>query len=192
MRGCRYSAPPLTSTVSVVDRFPQLHYITFNILAEAPFHNRVGAFRRKADYNNEKDYNIPFTSGCGSCERCSQTLCEATMIFPYLLPNGKVLPCIAMSDSELENIAPNIFDEGESLEKALSNSAIDKYTHYTHSDLFENNPECAACEHRYICSGCRANSLSCGGYFEKDPLACAFIKGGYENRIRNIAAGEKQ
>ena len=52
MRGRRYTAPPLTSTVFVVDRFPQLHYITLNIFVEAPFHNPIGAFRRKADYNN--------------------------------------------------------------------------------------------------------------------------------------------
>ena len=51
MRGCRDAAPPLTSTVSVVDRTHQLHYILFNPSAEAPFHNPIGAFRRKAVYN---------------------------------------------------------------------------------------------------------------------------------------------
>lgn len=142
-------------------------------------------------YDDKKSYKIPFISGCGNCDRCSQTLCEATMIFPYLLPNGKVLPCIAMSDSELKDIAPNIFDDGESMEKALCDSAVDKYIYYTYSDLFERNPECAACEHKYICSGCRANSLACGGYFEKDPLACHFIKGGYEQKITDIVSKGK-
>lgn len=135
---------------------------------------------------NKREYEIPFASGCGSCERESQTLCEATKIFPYLLPDGRVLPCIAMSGSEMENIAPNIFDEGQSLEKALSNSPVDTYTKYTYNDLFERNPECASCEHRYICTGCRARALTNGGYFEKDSLACCFFNGGYEQKIKEI------
>ncbi len=57
MRGCRYSAPPLTSPVSVVDRIPQLHYTTFLFLAKAPFHNLIGAFRRKANYSNDHWYH---------------------------------------------------------------------------------------------------------------------------------------
>lgn len=135
---------------------------------------------------NTREYEIPFTNGCGSCERGSQTLCEATKVFPYLLPDGRLLPCIAMSGSEMENIAPNIFDEGQSLEKALSDSPVDTYAKYTYNDLFERNSECASCEHRYICTGCRARALTNGGYFEKDPLACRFFKGGYERKIKEI------
>lgn len=141
--------------------------------------------------NNAERYSIPFTSGCGSCERNEQTLCEPARIFPYLLPDGRVLPCIAMSGSEMENIAPNIFDEGMSLEKALYDSPINTYTNYTYKDLFDNNSECAECEHKFRCSGCRANSLSCGGYFEKDMLACCFLKNGYEQKIIDIMSDKE-
>lgn len=137
-------------------------------------------------YNDVKRYEIPFIKGCEKCDGCLKTLCEATLIFPYLLPDGRVLPCIAMSGSEMEDIAPNIFDEGQSLEKALSDSPIDTYTHYTYKELFEKNSECAACEHRYQCSGCRANALANGGFFEKDPYACHFIKGGYADKVKAI------
>lgn len=139
--------------------------------------------------NGMQKYEIPFSAGSGSCDRENDTLCEAVRLFPYLLPDGRVLPCIAMSGSEMENIAPNIYDEGQSLEKALSNSPIDSYCSYTYKKLFENNPECAACENRYRCSGCRANALSCGGYFEKDPLACSFFMGGYEEKIKSVMEG---
>lgn len=135
-------------------------------------------------------YEIPFIKGTGNCEMCLQTLCETIRLFPYLLPDGRVLPCIAMSGSEMEAIAPNIFDEGQSLEKALSDSPIDAYTKYTYKDLFERNTECASCENRYICTGCRANALANGGYFEKDPLACCFFKIGYEQKIRAIMNGK--
>lgn len=139
---------------------------------------------------NSSKYEMPFISGTENCEKCSQTLCEATRIFPYLLPDGRVLPCIAMSGSEMENLAPNIFDEGQSLEKALSNSPVDTYTKYTYDDLFKRNAECASCEHRYICTGCRANAVVNGDYFGKDPLACCFFKGGYEKKIREIMQGK--
>jgi radical SAM protein with 4Fe4S-binding SPASM domain len=139
-------------------------------------------------YPEEMIYRIPFSQGCGNCGRDGETLCESTRYFPYLLPDGRVLPCIAMSGSEMEEIAPNILDEGQSLEKALSNSPIDTYTRYTYGDLFERNHECAACKHKYVCSGCRANALACGGFFEKDPLACCFFKGGYEDMIKKIMA----
>lgn len=138
-----------------------------------------------------KKHIIPFISGCCSCERDSASLCETAMIAPYLLPDGRVLPCIAMSGSEMEDIAPNIFDEGQSLEKALSDSPVDTYTKYTYKDLFEHNAECASCEYRYVCKGCRANALANGGYFEKDPLACCFFKGGYEQKIKEIMQEEQ-
>lgn len=140
-------------------------------------------------YGDEKSYDIPYINSCGDTDKCSRTLCEPTLIFPYLLPDGRVLPCIAMSGSELEKIAPNILNEGQSLEKALSDSLVDTYTHYTYKELFEHNSECAACEHRYQCSGCRANALANGGFFEKDPLACCFIKGGYADKIKEIMSG---
>ncbi|MCM1328252.1 MAG: radical SAM protein [Ruminococcus sp.] len=138
----------------------------------------------------EKKYTVPFASGCGNCERCSRTLCETAFISAYLLPDGRVLPCIAMSGSEIEKIAPNIFDNGQSLEKALSNSPADTYAKYTYKDLFERNAECNSCEKKYICGGCRANALANGGFFEKDPIACQFFKGGYEEKIEKIMREE--
>ncbi len=60
----------------------------------------------------------------------------------------------------MENIAPNIFEDGQSLEKALSISPIDTYTNYAYQDLFEHNTECKTCENRFKCSGFRTNALA--------------------------------
>lgn len=72
--------------------------------------------------------------------------------------------------------------------KALNNSVVDTYTRYTYRNLYDHNSECAFCEHKYVCSGCRANALANGIYFEKDPLACHFMKGGYERKIKEIVS----
>ena len=51
MRGCRYTAPPLTSTGSVVYRTLRGYCNKFCKCTKGRrFHNHVGAFRRKADY----------------------------------------------------------------------------------------------------------------------------------------------
>lgn len=168
------------------DRIYEEYLRLINIYYKDGMPMRLGLGGFFQGYDDKKQYEIPFVNGCGNCDRCAQTLCEATMIFPYLLPDGRVLPCIAMSGSEMENIAPNIFDKGQSLEKALSDSSVDTYTRYTYQELFERNPECAACEHKYVCSGCRANALANGGFFKKDPLSCVFIKGSYEKKIEEI------
>lgn len=157
----------------------------------APMQLGLGGFFQCIE-NKLDSWQSPAVSGCATDKRCSESLCEFVRLFPYLLPDGRVLPCIAMSGSEMENIAPNIFEDGQSLEKALSSSPIDTYTNYTYQDLFEHNPECKTCEHRFKCSGCRANALANGGFFKKDPLSCAFLKGGYEKKIQEIMAGHTE
>lgn len=134
-----------------------------------------------------RGYSIPFLNGCGTVEREKETLCEASRIFPHLLPDGKLIPCMAMSGTLMEKIAPNIFDEGQSIGKILTDSPIEKYSNCTYKDLFEKNSECAACEYKYKCSHCPASSLEdTGDFFGKCESACLFIKGKYFERVNQI------
>lgn len=150
----------------------------------APLQLGLGGFYQ-CKKNRLSDGSSPFQSG-KACNMECETLCESTVYYPYLLPDGRILPCISMSGSKMEDIAPSIFDKDWSMAKILGSSPIEKYSRCTYGDMFERNPECASCEHRFICRGCRANALSCGGFFEKDPLACTFIKGGYAEKIKEI------
>ena len=60
MRGRRYTAPPLTSTCSVVCQSYKEDNNRRKVKLKAKeskgFHNPIGAFRRKAVYNYEKRY----------------------------------------------------------------------------------------------------------------------------------------
>ena len=70
MRGCRYTAPPLTSTGSVVYRALRGYCSKFYKCTKGRrFHNHVGAFRRKADYKNEKKVScrVDGSQWCADC-----------------------------------------------------------------------------------------------------------------------------
>lgn len=135
----------------------------------------------------DRGYSIPFLSGCGTIEREKETLCEASRIFPHLLPDGKLIPCLPMSGTMMEKIAPNIFDEGQSIGKILTNSPIEKYSNCTYKDLFKKNAECNACEYKYKCSHCPANSMEkTGDFFGIDREACMFIKSNYSKKVHQI------
>lgn len=134
-----------------------------------------------------RGYSIPCLSGCGTAEREKETLCEASRIFPHLLPDGKLIPCMPMSGTLMEKIAPNIFDEGQSIGKILTNSPIEKYSNCTYKDFFEKNSECNACEYKYKCSHCPASSMEdTGNFFGKSSSCCIFIKGKYFERVQQI------
>ena len=68
-----------------------------------------------------KAEEMPFLSGCGTVEREKETLCETSRIFPHLLHDGKLIPCMPMTGTLMEKIAPNIFNQ--SVKMALENNA---------------------------------------------------------------------
>lgn len=148
---------------------------------EMPLRLKLGGF-----FNGKKhklEYTIPFIKKCESCKRDEEYLCKSAIHFPYLLADGRVLPCIAMSGSVVEDTAPSIFEEGNTLASILGNP---KWERATYKDLFIKNSECGNCEYRFRCTGCRANALADGDYYGKDRLACAFFKGNYEQQINQI------
>lgn len=84
----------------------------------------------------------------------------------------------------MEDIAPNIFDDGASLSKILHKSVIDDFCDKTYGDLFKNNEECDMCEHKFFCSSCRANVLYNGDFYDTDISSCIFNKYGYLDKIK--------
>ena len=130
--------------------------------------------------------HIPFLGGCGTKEQEKKVLCEVSRLYPNLLPDGRLLPCIPMSGSIMEDMAPNILSADWSIAKALDESPCETYINKTYADLFANNKECAQCEYRYQCHTCRGDALQKGDFFAKSDKACRFIKGGYAERIREL------
>ncbi len=135
------------------------------------------------------DYRLLPLNGCGTAEREGEPLCEASRLFPHLLPDGRLLPCMPMCGTELERLAPNILTGEYDICRALTDSPLGEYMRYTYKDAFAHEPECAACQHRYRCTRCPAAALAGGSVFAKSPMACYFIKNHYDEKIRAIMDG---
>lgn len=136
------------------------------------------------------NYTLPALGGCGTKAQEGERLCEASKLFPHLLPDGRLLPCMPMCGTEMEEKAPNILTGGYDIKRALNDSPLAQYMAYTYRDVFEHEAECAACPHKYLCNRCPATSLNYGSLFAKSPLTCAFIKGNYKDKIREIMEHE--
>lgn len=132
------------------------------------------------------DYSLPALGGCGTKAQENEHLCEASKLFPHLLPDGRLLPCMPMCGTEMEEHAANILTGDYDISKALIDSPLGKYMQYTYRDVFLHEEECRRCPHKYQCNRCPATSLLYGSLFAKSPLTCAFIKQNYAERIRDV------
>lgn len=121
--------------------------------------------------------------------KTGEELCCATCRFdPYLLPHGRLLPCAAMTDSEVEEDMPDLTAETVSQVYSGGDSAFFRITNMKTREILDRNADCAACAYQDRCQGgCRAISLIGGfGLYGHSPVLCTFFNGGYENRIKEI------
>jgi len=130
-----------------------------------------------------------FDEGCN----CSgKYLCNAARNTMYLGPDGRVLPCIPMSETAaLQERFPTL---GElTLAEALSDSGYLDFITTDHGAYLAHNPGCASCEFKNRCmGGCRGRAaLAAGGanMMAPDPDACLLFKGGYYDRVQKIIGG---
>ena len=125
------------------------------------------------------------------CDCSSKYLCNAARNTMYLGPDGRVLPCIPMSETDFtQQRFPMLGDM--TLAQALSDSA---YLDFITTDLaayLESNPQCASCEYRNRCmGGCRgrgAQATEGADLMARDPDACLLFTGGYYDRAKKLVA----
>lgn len=121
--------------------------------------------------------------GTEKCLNCY--LCDSARWSCYIAPDGRLLPCMAMTASSVQNKFPRVQDIG--LKQGLSSSYFMRFINGRIRDLMAANPECNACAYRYKCGGgCRAlatiefdcDLMGC------DRTMCMLWKNGYIDRIR--------
>lgn len=111
-------------------------------------------------------------------------LCNAVRWSCYITPEGRLLPCMPMTDSPEQARFPKIQDIG--LQKGLSDSYYMQFATNRVKDLLAVNQECAACEYRFkCCGGCRASALTGPDHalMGCDRTMCTFWKNGYDQKI---------
>ena len=138
--------------------------------------------------HRDRSYEIiaePY-DGSEKCLTCH--MCGGARWSCYITPEGRLLPCMPMTSSPQQYQFPKVQEIG--LRQGLSDSFYMKFVNRRVKDLFEANPECAACPYRLKCGGgCRATALLEGSYdlMGCDRIMCMLWRKGYVERIRKTA-----
>ncbi len=132
---------------------------------------------------------IPFVKGDEASPNEKQLVCRSARMTMYLGPDGHILPCIPMSETEeSQKNFPQI--SGITLKEALTDSFYLSFIRTNLKEYFAHNEECASCEYKYRCgAGCRGKAVMENGgedLLAPDPDACLFFKDGYYDRVREL------
>ena len=124
-----------------------------------------------------------------NCDR--EVICASARATMYLGPDGRILPCIPMSQhEEASRRFPKVSEL--TLTEALSDSFYLNFISATLEDYLDHNQGCRACEYKNRCAGgCRGRAVESNGGSDLlgvDSDACLIFKGGYYNQVKDIIA----
>lgn len=151
----------------------------------APLSIQLGGFfaARKGD---TETYRLPFDRQGGDPEKVC--LCDHARNVMYISPEGRALPCFALSGMSIQNRYPVIQEIG--LENCLTRSSYMELIQTRAARVIEHNERCGACEFRNACmGGCRASALETDpeDVLGIDPACCEYYRGGWSARVRAAA-----
>lgn len=127
------------------------------------------------------------------CE--SRVICASARTTMYLGPDGRILPCIPLSEQDATSKRfPTLGDM--TLSEALSDSFYLGFIRTTLDDYLVHNPGCAACAYKNRCGGgCRGHAVLANGGSDLlgvDPDNCLVFTGGYYDRVRELIERHRQ
>jgi radical SAM protein with 4Fe4S-binding SPASM domain len=116
--------------------------------------------------------------------------CHSCRSRPYLLPNGRLLPCWGLVGSELETALPLLTRTTLAKVYGDPEGPFRKLVDIRAGDVIAHNKECTECGFAVKCGGgCRADAILGGsGVMGKSVYACRILKDGYYARLHKIAA----
>lgn len=129
-----------------------------------------------------KEYSIPFVHHCADPEK--HFVCNHARVIMYISPEGRALPCMPLSGTDIQQSCPLIPEMG--LAQCLKESTYLNLIETRASTVLAHNSECHDCEYALQClGGCRAASLETtpDTLLGRDMTSCSFFKGGWISRI---------
>jgi radical SAM protein with 4Fe4S-binding SPASM domain len=119
----------------------------------------------------------------------TQYSCLSCRVHPYLLPDGRLLPCPPFTGAFMEQDMPNLRDTTIGEIYSEKENRFFSLVNIRAADVIAHNGECGICEHRLECrGGCRGAAVSCGnGMLGKDNAICRFFKGGWRGEVGKLA-----
>ena len=139
----------------------------------------------------------PDHSGPASQKNCrdpeTMCICGHARQVMYISPEGRTLPCMALSGMDIQKEFPLIGELG--LQKCLTDSRYLKLINTRASEYFAHNPDCASCEYARVCvGGCRASALEGNpdDILGPDLATCEIFRGGWVSKIEAAAQAGRQ
>ena len=139
---------------------------------------------------NPSEYRIPIAKASEDANIERNCVCGSVRNSIHIDFNGFVMPCPSMgfNDAGMKHFSP-IFDKP--LKELLNEGDYMKLINTRLEDYFKANPTCAACEYKNRCaSGCRGHAMANNGdgdILGIDKDTCKFFKGGYYDRVIEVA-----
>lgn len=160
-----------------------LSLITRHYRDKAPLGLMLGGFYHCSQ--GSADYSIPVSRFDGTEQALRQTACRSCRINPYIMADGRLLPCIPITGTYIEDKMPSLLTT--SIAAALTDSEYFRVIDTRLEEICRTNPACTDCEHLLRCGmGCRAAALyDTGRYDGIDAATCHIFKNGYEEKIKN-------
>jgi radical SAM protein with 4Fe4S-binding SPASM domain len=117
--------------------------------------------------------------------------CLSCRVHPYILPDGRLLPCPAYTGTAPEAELPNLYDAGTSIADVYANSdgAFMRLVNIRSTEVIAHNESCVECEHRFECGGgCRACAVIDGnGVLGRDNARCHYFKEGFRHCLDDLS-----
>lgn len=138
-----------------------------------------------ADPDKPDTYSIPMLHS--RKDPAKALVCGHARNVMYISAEGRTLPCMALSGTEIQEQFPRIPDVG--LAQCLSDSSYMRLLDTKAAEVLSHNPECRSCPHAQNClGGCRAAALETTpeDLMGRDMCACALFKGGWVEKIQNL------
>lgn len=119
------------------------------------------------------------------------TICVAARSSAFIGPDGRVLPCAALSEHAGTNeLFPSL--NQMTLAEALADPFRTEFLGTTLGDYRRHNPSCATCPYGNRCAGgCRACAVLANDGADllgRDPDTCLLFRGGYYDRVQELIA----
>ena len=150
-----------------------------------PIAIQLGGFY-SADPDEPNVWDLPLYHYPVSPEKC--VVCQHARMVMYISPEGRALPCMALSGMDIQEEFPLIPELG--LAKCLTDSRYMEFIGTRADAVLANNPECKDCKYALWCQGgCRASGLDGSGQTDllyKDPACCMIYQGGWGKKLFDL------
>ncbi|MEG2231908.1 MAG: radical SAM protein [Lachnospiraceae bacterium] len=137
----------------------------------------------------ETNWVVPMAKYDSKTSDENATICGHARNTLYISPESRMLPCLSLSATELQENYPKITEIG--LQKGLSDSSYMKIIDTRLKEYWQVNLECEQCAYKEVCGGgCRASALMNDetNIMAPDRASCLFFKDGYFEKVKETAA----